>query len=422
MDKLDVSADLMLVSDLDDTMVDHKDPDNLSLLRFNALWESIYRHNSVLIFSTGRSPTRYKTLRKEKPILTPDITITSVGTEIAYGDEMVPDEGWIQLLSKNWDRNVVLEETTKFPELVPQSDLDQGPHKVSFNIPKEKAQEVITPLYASLTQRGLDVKIIYSFGLALDVLPKEAGKGQALAYVLKKFGSIGKPPKNTLVCGDSGNDAEMFTVEGVYGVMVSNSREELLEWYEQNAKSNHKIVHATERCASGIIQAISHFQLGHSTSPRDIKPSFSNEDNRKPSFMVNFYLLYECWRRAEAEKSEAIIQYLKSITHSTGVIVHPSGSENSIHQSIDALESCHGDKSGRPFRVWLDKVHVSAIGLDSWLVKFDKWELNGQSCRCCVTTVLLNSKMETPSGFCIMHMHQTWLEEYRTGDQQIWIF
>ncbi|XP_019108099.1 sucrose-phosphatase 2 isoform X2 [Beta vulgaris subsp. vulgaris] len=392
MDRLDCAARVMLVSDLDYTMVDHDESSDNALLRFNALWEAYFRHDSLLIYSTGRSPTIYKRLRNEKPLLTPDITVMSVGTEIAYGDSLVPDVHWEQSLNHRWDRNIVTEETAKFAELVPQSETEQRPHKVSFFVEKAKASQVIEILEARLIERGLDIKIIYSGGVALDVLPRGAGKGQALTYLMKKFD--GKSPMNTLVCGDSGNDAELFSVPGVYGVMVSNAQEELLKWHEVNAKSNQNILHASERCAAGIVQAIGHFGLGHCISPRDEMDSLEySKDRINPGLeVVNFYLACEKWQRGEVEKSTQFIQNLKSKFHTSGVFVHASGVEQPFYECLKALEMSHGHMQTFNFRVWVDRVSSAQIGSDTWLVKFDKWELSGKERRCCLTTALLNLK------------------------------
>ncbi|XP_022765606.1 sucrose-phosphatase 2-like isoform X2 [Durio zibethinus] len=326
MERLNGPARLMIVSDLDFTMVDHEDPENLSLLRFNALWEAYYRQDSLLVFSTGRSPTIYKQLRNEKPLLTPDITIMSVGTEIAYGESMVPDYGWVQCLNLNWDRDIVIQETAKFPQLIPQSDTEQRPHKVSFFLEKPKSLEVIKALAERLDKRWLDVKIIYSNGTALDVLPKGAGKGQALAYLLRKFKADGRMPLNSLVCGDSGNDAELFTIPEVYGVM-----------------------------------------------------------------------------------------------YPLGTFVHPSGTEQLMINCIDMMQRSYGDKQGKQYCVWLDRVSAAQIGSDAWLVKFDKWESTGEKRQSCLTTVLLTTK-QAEDAFTWMHIHQTWLNGLEAKDQTTWYF
>ncbi|TQD73887.1 hypothetical protein C1H46_040589 [Malus baccata] len=370
--RLNGPARLMLVSDLDYTLVDHDAPDNLSLLKFNALWESYYRHDSLLVFSTGRSPITYKPLRNQKPLLTPDITIMSVGTEIMYGGgtDMIPDLGWQQFLSHRWDRAIVVEETNQFPQLTPQAEGEQRPHKVSFYVDKVMAFEIMNVLSQRLEKRGLDVKIIYSSGIALDVLPKGAGKGQALAYLLKKFKFEEKLPHNTLVCGDSGNDAELFSLPQVYGVM----------WYAENASDNPNMLHATERCAAGIIQALGHFHLGPNVSPRDFKDfrKCKVEMSSPAHEVVKFFLFYERWRRAEVEKSEEYIQNLKPVFHSSGIFVHPSGVELPIHQCIDSLAGLHGDKQGKQFWTWVDRLSLVQIGSNAWLVKFNKWELCGE--------------------------------------------
>ncbi|KAJ4880450.1 putative sucrose-phosphatase 2 [Raphanus sativus] len=179
-----------------------------------------------------------------------------------------------------------LEETINFSELTLQAETEQRPHKVSFYVDKSKAQDVTMELSQRLEKRGL------SGGMDLDILPQGAGKGQALAYLLKKLKSEGKLPVNTLACGDSGNDAELFSIPDVYGVMVSNAQEELLEWHAENAKDNPKVIHAKERCAGGIIEAVGEVKLGPNLSPRDVSDFLEcRVDNVNPGHeVVKFFL------------------------------------------------------------------------------------------------------------------------------------
>ncbi|KAK8713606.1 hypothetical protein V6N13_148818 [Hibiscus sabdariffa] len=425
MDRITKAARLMIVSDLDHTMVDHHDPENMSLLRFNALWEANYRHDSLLVFSTGRSPILYKQLRKEKPMLTPDITIMSVGTEITYGDLMLPDDGWVEILNQKWDRNVVTEETSKFPELTLQAETEQRPHKVSFYVDKTKAQVVMKELSDRLKKRGLDVKIIYSGGMDLDILPQGAGKGQALAYLLKKFKNEGIPPVNTLACGDSGNDAELFSIPDVYGVMVSNAQEELLQWHAENAKDNPNVIHAKERCAAGIIEAIGHFKLGSNSSPRDIADFVECKvDHVNPGYeVVKFYLFYERWRRGDTDNCETYISSLKASCDPSAIVVFPSGAEKTLHECMHTLKVHYGDQKGKQFRVWVDRVLSTPIGSSTWLVKFDKWELAGDERCCCVITAKINVKGSGGSdGYTWANVQQKWLEGYEKKDDSTWLF
>lgn len=95
---------------------------------------------------------------------------------------------------------------------------------------------------------------------------------------------------------------------------VSNAQEELLKWHAENAKDNPKVIHAKERCAGGIIEAIGYFKLGPNLSPRDVSDFLEcKAENVNPGHeVVKFFLFYERWRRGEVENCEAYTASLKA--------------------------------------------------------------------------------------------------------------
>ena len=62
----------------------------------------------------------------------------------------------------------------------------------------------------------------------------------------------------------------------------------------------------------------------------------------------------------------------------SGVFIHPSGVEKSLHDCIIKLKDCFGDKKEKHYRVWVDQVFHSQTDSETWIVKFKKWEQTGE--------------------------------------------
>jgi sucrose-6F-phosphate phosphohydrolase len=244
-------AQFLFVTDLDNTLVG----DDQALAELNRhLKMHRQEHGTKIVYATGRSPTLYRQLQTEKHLLEPDALIAAVGTEIYLNGSDTPDSGWFQRLSQGWDRDVVVAASAHFADLVAQPDSEQRPFKVSFFLTQAVAVEVLPQLESLLQQQGLDIKLIYSTGQDLDILPRHSDKGQAMQFLRQQWGI---EPEQTVACGDSGNDVALFSVGEERGIIVGNAQPELLEWHNANPSAHHYLANAS--CAGGIIEGLNHF-------------------------------------------------------------------------------------------------------------------------------------------------------------------
>jgi len=241
----------LLVTDLDNTLVG----DDQALAELNQ-YLTYHRQTfgSQIVYSTGRSRALYHQLTTEKTLLTPDFLILSVGTEVYLADHDTPDTLWAATLSSNWDRGLVVAIAAHFADLTPQPETEQRPFKVSYFLTPTAATEVIPQLEEQLQAQGLDVQLIYSGSIDLDILPRRANKGQAMTF-LRDY--LGIAPENTVACGDSGNDLSMFCDRPERGIIVGNAMPELLDWHHANPNPQRYLAKAS--CAGGILEGLQYF-------------------------------------------------------------------------------------------------------------------------------------------------------------------
>jgi sucrose-6-phosphatase len=239
----------LLVTDLDNTLVG--DPNALDVLN-DRFVQARQQQEILLVYSTGRSLTSYRYLCTTTPLLTPDVLITSVGTEIYKGDQVLADAEWSTKLQQNWDRSLVQQVTSQFKSLNPQPEPEQRPFKVSYFLDADMAESVMAEVAEALRSQGLFCQLIYSGGKDLDILPEGADKGKAMQFVQAQY-EIGDT--HTVACGDSGNDIALFGKNK--GIIVGNAQSELLSWHAQNLAAHRYL--ATAQYAAGMLEGLMHF-------------------------------------------------------------------------------------------------------------------------------------------------------------------
>lgn len=243
------TLDYLLVSDIDNTLTGDTEA-------IEELKELLEQHKESVGFgiATGRSVESAKEILEQYGLPQPDVLITSVGSEVYYGENLIADKGWSHYIRRRWHPERIRQALDKLEGLELQQEEDaQRTFKVSYNVKDPSDVEgLMESVREALDQTKSSWHIVLSHNRFLDILPYRASKGTAVKYIAWKWHI---DLKAVITAGDSGNDADML-IKPLKGIVVANHEEAL-----DNLKKQKNIYFAERSYAGGVIEGLRKFKV-----------------------------------------------------------------------------------------------------------------------------------------------------------------
>jgi sucrose-phosphate synthase len=238
--------DRILVTDVDNTLTGNDE----ALEAFIQALEEMEDHVGFAV-ATGRPLSMALDALWELKLPIPDILICATGTEIHYGEPLVPDRSWPRQIDYRWDPRRVAEVLGRVEGIEQLHDQPEVPFRLRFRRVSDSAPD-LPGIRRILRQEGLMVTPILDHEVDLDVIPVRASPGLAIRFLSYKWSLA---PHRILVAGDSGNDLDMLAGETL-GVVVSNHSPEL-----EPLRDDPRVYFSEGDHAWGILEGIEHYDF-----------------------------------------------------------------------------------------------------------------------------------------------------------------
>jgi sucrose-6F-phosphate phosphohydrolase len=264
----------MFCSDLDGTLIGNPE----ATRRFKHAWENLpARRRPLLVYASGRLVQDVIDLLATQVLPWPDFIIGGVGTQIYDGRQKRPLSAYSQQFRANWHLETIETIVSACPGITRQPTEFLHLYKSSWYL-HEATPETLSLLEKQLADAGQKFCVVYSSMRDLDILPAGSGKGGAIKWLCN---SLGVPLADVVVAGDTVNDASMFLLPEIRGIVVENAQPELIEAVVKVPTFN-----ATKVIADGVLEGLQH--LGVIPSVPQPAESALTADQMDPTLRMLF--------------------------------------------------------------------------------------------------------------------------------------